>query len=252
MRYAILIGLAWLSIASVYAAPTLFLDAMHFDNHNFGVVDFEGSQSSVTGVNNYLAGFDAALGQFNGSFFGTGSIGNPVSGFAAPISGSNYLGGGSSPGTNFIIEFNTPVKSVGAFLSGWISNAGDPRFGNTPGGIFEITSASGAVTAFNPIALIGNSLNNFNGFIGATDEDGISKIQFYWNRDFAGIDNIYFGNNTTPTGVNGPTNVPLSQASTFPLPSLNSSENFSGQAIPEPSNILLMGVAVGLLLYRRK
>lgn len=240
--WIVLIGmLLLLLVETANAAPVLFNNAMRFDNHSFGLVDFDAGQSSVSEINTYLENYDAGLVPFRGNYFGTGSIGNPYQSYEVPISGSTLLGGGSSPGSYITMQFNHPVKAVGAFLTGWENFLGSPY------DHVRVTLAdSGGTYIYNFIDLLPSIMLGINGFFGVLDTTyGISEVQFFWNRDYGGIDNIYFGNSTTDTLGNGPMGVAASDVETIPLPTLFT--------VPIPGAIMLLGAGlIGLIGFRRK
>lgn len=228
------------SFSSIQAAPIPFYNAMNFDQQNFGLIDFEGGQSTITGINDYLSDYNAELIQHNGSYLGTASIGTAVPSYTTPISGTNYLGGGASSGSYITIRFNDPVESVGTFFAGLVGTSGSP-YSNGVASRVRVTSGDGSVNTFDPMAYLPTIEYGVNGFIGVTDAvEGISEVQFIWNRDYANLDNIYFSNNTTATGEDGPTAVPFGSESSIPLP------NYSAIPVPLPSTFLLGGI--GLLL----
>ncbi len=229
-KFIAILMMIWGGFA-VYSSPTLFFNAMSFDQHNFGMLGFETGQTSVSGINSYLSSYDAQLAQFRGSYFGTASIGSSVvGGYAKPIEGSNYFGGGTSTGSYFTVVFNTPVKSVGAFIVGAV-NTSDPYSGN-PGWSAQVTLAgNGGTYTYNITSHLPPKENYINGFFGIQDQTyGISQVQYFWNRDLGGIDNFYFGNHTTDNLGNGPMSVSFANVGTIPLPVFSSLENFGSES----------------------
>ncbi len=224
-RFFILIALV-ISTLEVYAAPILFNNALRFDNQSFGVVDFEGTQSSVSGIDAHLANFGAQ------TISVSGSIGSGIGGLASPISGSNMISAGAG---SFGVSFDAPVRAAGAFIIGAEGGGGSPFSGDVAT-IIIVKSGNGSTTTFNYLDLFSPASPpaSVNGFFGVLDEvNGISEITFVWNRDSSGIDDLYFANTTDDTVGNGPTNVPFSQIGTIPLPTF-------GNAVPEPSSWILL------------
>lgn len=46
---------------SANGSPTLFNNAMVFDNRNFALIDGEGTQNTYSGINDYLASYDTSI-----------------------------------------------------------------------------------------------------------------------------------------------------------------------------------------------
>ncbi len=216
------------------AAPTLIFNAMDFDQQSFGLINFEGSQSSVSGVNSYLSTYNAsasigcAITNYAGSYF------TPIGSYGI------YDGAGS-----MTIQFNTAVNAVGAFCIGWEGNE-NPETGGV-GAKMRITLANGGgvYTYYyhNYSNLLISDPHRYNGFWGVYDSTyGIAKIEYIWNRDCSGMDNFYFGNNITLLG-NGPSNVAFSNISTIPLPNAG---------VPEPATLVLALIGLLGIWFSRK
>ncbi len=146
-------------------------------------------------------------------------------------------------GGRIIIHFSTPVTAVGGFWIGLV-NTNSP-YSNGLGAAVRVTLAnSGTVYTYNYTDLLPSAENKINGFFGVADfTDNIQQIEFNWNRDFAGIDNIYFSTTVNSVLNGGPKAVNFADKGTIPLPTEGT--------IPEPTTAMLIGSAL-LGLMRKK
>ncbi len=232
------------------ASPTLFNNAMVFDNHNFGHIHFDdASQDSYAAIDTYLSAYDAGLsgGDFGGAEFKDSSYS-----YGMPITQPYGLGGGSGTIT---LNFNTPVTGVGFFVSGFYNLTTRVRV--------LVTTADPSSTQYtftlDEAGLIPERYN-INGFFGVMDEEyGISQITYDWGFsiiDRSTIDDFYFGNHLTSGLGDGPLDIVRTEYDTIPLPTLNTAENFfdgsTSEAVPEPASLILFGLALVKFITRRK
>ncbi|HRZ86293.1 MAG TPA: PEP-CTERM sorting domain-containing protein [bacterium] len=247
---------------------------MAFYGHPYGVIDFDGSQGTVAGINAYLAAYDAV---FNGSTYanavadypsegwGTygGAIGLPIGSggstqWTLAVSSPNVYSGGMANG--FKLVFNTPVRAVGMYLSGIY---GYPAYYHEIFGKFaDNTPFSYRIedAALADVADFANIDNLLNGFFGLKNDIGISELDFASTHDYTGVDDIYFTGSavivpTTP----GPKGVPSSEIPDIATPMnpdgpLGHLEEDVGGEVPEPSTLLLLLplIAAGIWRMRKK
>ncbi len=246
MRQCIIITVSifLLLVTQGYSAPVLFNNVMTFDNHNFGLIDFE-TYTIYSEIDTYLQPFDAQLvgGDFGGAVVYDSS--NYVYGEA--ISPTQFLGGTKGAIT---IHFNSPVQAFGFFLSAmyYVSRTD-----------FEVITADPLNTTyhFNYSDVLSSKIGTgfVNGFLGVMDTQyGISEVSWIWgigNVERSGIDNIYFGNNITTGLGDGPTLIDQDDISTIALPTFNGMESFNVDAIPEPASILLLGCTFIVFLRKK-
>ncbi len=224
-------------------APILFNNAMSFDNNEFGLIDFDSTyQDTIGEINTYLQTYNASAVIYSGAILSGQSL------HALPISGDRLLY--SSEG-KFKLTFNTPVSAVGAFLLG-IGGTDNPYSGGIGCYITVWLANSGGTYQYNYTSLLQPANDRVTGFFGVFENGyGISAIEIHWNRDLAGIDNIYFSNTVTAGELlyNGPVNLPFSHIPSIPLPT-EGIPNPPDPLVPEPATMLLF--CIGSIVWLRK
>ena len=199
---------------TAYASPTLFNNVMAFDNHNFGLIDFETGQSTYSEIDTYLSSYNA---QLVGGDFVTPYETALIREISTYISATHALVG---DGGIITVHFNTPVYSAGIFLCRMAHDKNEDPYTNGRATNIKVTYGNGSTVIydFNEILLPGALIN---GFFGVMDlEYGITEFECVWNRDTANVDDLYFGNNVTTSIdlLGGPTNARLES---FSLPTFN-------------------------------
>ncbi len=229
-------------ITTAHAAPTLFNNVMAFDNHNFGLIDFETGQSSYSEVDTYLTTYGA---QLVGGDFATPYHTASIKATTTYVTATHGLVG---DGGIITVHFNTPVYAAGIFLCRMGHDKNEDPYTYGRGTNIKVTYGNGSTVIydFNEILTAGVLIN---GFFGVMDlEDGITEFECVWSRDTANVDDLYFGNNVTTSIdlLGGPTNTVLAN---FSLPTFNGSESFGGP-IPEPGTILLLGMGIAGIIRK--
>ena len=164
--YLLLTALALCAATTAQAAPTLFNNVMAFDNHNFGLIDFETGQSTYSEIDTYLSYYDTQLVGGDFSHEHNSAVIGVASGlYYSYVSATHGIVGG---GGVITVHFNTPVYAAGIFLSGMVHVVDEDPYTGGRGTRIKVTYGNGSTVIYDYKELLSkvDSINDddINGF----------------------------------------------------------------------------------------